>query len=184
MSLVAQLIVCLLNDALAPQEPLSYVPKTKRKPQCYASFLMQRTLARCATTIMAQIDNIKVQRHYRTPGLPYKGYCHRRKKRKLFPQTSLTGMTTTWDSRSSSSQGIFDSDAQALMLDDGASVCITNDMEDFIEPPKQVDKKVKGIKGHAKATHRGTIKWQIEDDQGLVHVMIIRGAYLIPDAPT
>ena len=82
------------------------------------------------------------------------------------------------------SQGTFDSNAEALMLDDGASACITNNKEDFIEPPKYVDRKVKGIKGHANATHRGTIKWHIEDDQGLVHVMIIRGAYLIPDAPT
>ena len=92
----------------------------------------------------------------------------------------------TWDSNSSPSpsQSIFDSDAQALMLDDGASACITNDKEDFIEPPKRVDKKVKGIKGHAHATHRGTIKWHIEDNRGLVHVMIIRGTYLIPDAPT
>ena len=53
-----------------------------------------------------------------------------------------------------------------------------------MEPPKRVDMKVKGIKGHAKATHKGMIKWHIEDDQGLVHVMIIHGAYLIPDAPT
>ena len=44
--------------------------------------------------------------------------------------------------------------------------------------------KVKGITGHAHATHRGTIKWHIDDDQGLVHVMIIHVAYLIPDAPT
>ena len=91
---------------------------------------------------------------------------------------------TTWENRSSPSQGIFDSDAQSLMLDDGASACITNDKDDFTEPPKRVDKKVKGIKGHAHATHRGTIKWHIEDDRGLVHVMIIRGAYLIPEAPT
>ena len=51
-------------------------------------------------------------------------------------------------------------------------------------PPKRVDRKVKGIKGHANATHRGTLKWYLEDDTGLVHVMIIQGAYLIPDAAT
>ena len=43
---------------------------------------------------------------------------------------------------------------------------------------------VKGIKGHAQATHRGTLKWYIEDDHGLVHVMVITGAYLIPDTTT
>ena len=71
-----------------------------------------------------------------------------------------------------------------LMLDDGASACITNNINDFTESPKRVDRKVKGIKGHARATHRGTVKWYIEDDHGLVHVMIITGAYLIPEATT
>ena len=70
------------------------------------------------------------------------------------------------------------------MVDDGTSACITNDKGDFIEPPKRVDHKVGGIKGHAKATHRGTIKWHVEDDSGLVHVMIVKGAYLIPEAAT
>ena len=32
------------------------------------------------------------------------------------------------------------------MLNDGASACITNDKGDFIEPPKRVDHKVRGIK--------------------------------------
>ena len=34
------------------------------------------------------------------------------------------------------------------------------------------------------ATHRGTLKWHVEDDNGLVHTMLIKGAYLIPDAAT
>ena len=71
-----------------------------------------------------------------------------------------------------------------LMLHDGASACITNDAHDFIEPPKRVDKKVKGIKGHARATHRGTVRWYLEDDNGLVHIMVITGAYLIPGTTT
>ena len=48
----------------------------------------------------------------------------------------------------------------------------------------KVNRKVRGIKRHAKATHRGTLKWYVEDDNGLVHVMVIRGAYLIPEAAT
>ena len=70
------------------------------------------------------------------------------------------------------------------MLDDGVSACITNNKDDFIELPKRVDHKVKGIKGHAKATHQGTLKWHVEDDNGLVHVMVIKDAYLISDAAT
>ena len=96
-------------------------------------------------------------------------------------------MTTTWSNPGASTRPParqFDSDSHDLMLDDGASACITNCKEDFVEPPKRVDRKVKGIKGHADATHRGTIKWYLEDDAGLVHVFHIQGAYLIPDAAT
>ena len=183
MSITAQFILWLVLGTLEPSEPPPYVPRRKRKPLRGSHFL--RTLfTKCTSTIMAQIDNIKARRRYHIHELQYNSYRRRRKKRKLIPPTSITSMMTTRDNRSSPSQGIFDSDAQALMLDDGASACITNDKDDFTEPPKRVDKKVKGIKGHAHATHRGTIKWHIEDDRGLVHVMIIRGAYLIPEAPT
>ena len=89
-----------------------------------------------------------------------------------------------WENGRTASPGTFDSDSQALMLDDGALACITNDKNDFIEPLQWVDRKVKGIKGHAKATHRGTIKWHMEDNNGLVHVMVITGAYFIPEAST
>ena len=96
-------------------------------------------------------------------------------------------MTTTWGNGTfKTPQGSrqFDSDSRALMLDDGTSACITNDKGDFIEPPMKVNCKVRGIKGHAKATHRGTLKWHVEDDNGLVHVMVIREAYLIPEVAT
>ena len=91
---------------------------------------------------------------------------------------------TTWTNDQTAPSGTFNSDLQVVMLDDGTSACITNNKSDFIEPPKRVDRKVKGIKGHANATHRGTLKWHIEDDHGLVHVMVIKGAYLIPDTVT
>ena len=96
-------------------------------------------------------------------------------------------MTSTWSNakKKALSQGKqFDFDSQALMLDDGASACITNNKDDFIEPPKRVDCKVRGINSHAKATHHGTVKWHIEDNNGLVHVMVIKGAYLVPEAAT
>ena len=126
MSLVAQIIICLLIDALAPQEPRPYVPKLRRKPRCHWSLLAESTLAQCFKSDTAQVDQMKVRRHYRTLGFQHYGYRHRRKKRKLVPQASLTGMTTTWNSPSLPAQGTFDSDAQALMLDDGASGCSSN----------------------------------------------------------
>ena len=79
-------------------------------------------------------------------------------------------MTSTWPNRWATPQARdkqFDSDSHTLMLDDGASVCITNCMDDFIESPKRVD-----------------FKWYVEDDSGLEHIMVIKGAFLIPDAAT
>ena len=138
MSLVVQIIMYLIIDTHAPQESRPYVPKQKRKPRHQLSLFMSCTLPQCIKTVTAQVDQIKVRRHYQIPGLHYYGYRHRRKKKKLVPQASLTGMTTTWNSPSFPSQGTFDSDAQALMLDNGASACITKHKAEFIEPPKQV----------------------------------------------
>ena len=184
VSLVAGFITYLILDIFAPQEPLPYVPKAKSKHKYRFTFPIHRAITLNTTSVMTRISNMKVRRHYRPPGLRYSGHRHRRKKGKPTLNTALTGMTTTWAGERTPSQGTFDSDSQALMLDDGASACITNNKEDCIEPPKCLDRKVKVIKGHANATHRGTLKWHIEDDQGLVHVMVIRGAYLIPDAAT
>ena len=127
---------------------------------------------------------MKVQRRRRPPRLYSYSFRPRRKKYKSGLHPPMVSMTTTWAQNSDTSPSRFDSDSQALMLDDGASACITNDKNDFTEPPRRVDRKVKGIKGHAKATHRGSIKWHLEDDNGLVHVMVISGAYLIPEACT
>ena len=69
----------------------------------------------------------------------------------------------------------FDSDSQTLMVDDGASACITNDKNDFIGNPKTISRKVNGMNGQAQATHRGTVRWLIEDDKGMTHVFTING---------
>ena len=78
----------------------------------------------------------------------------------------------------------FDSDTQFLMIDGGASACIMNLKEDFIDEPLKISRKVKGIKGHARATQRGTVRWLVEDDNQLVHAMTIQGVYLVPEATT
>ena len=142
-----------------------------------------RLMARLEKTIL----NMKVRRSYQPPKPWTFVRRTRQKKHRRASLAQVTNMTSTWfnpgaATRPSARQ--FDSDSHDLMLDDGASACITNCEDDFVEPPKRVNRKVKGIKGHADATHRGTIKWYLEDDAGLVHVLIIRGAYLIPDAAT
>ena len=175
--------MCLIFDAVAPKDQPTYVPRRRQKHWNVLSTSLFQVLDQGASIIMERINNMRVKRRARPPQLRYSGYRPKRKKSKYTPHTPLTSMTTTW-SREQIAKARFDSGAQSLMLDDGASACITNDINDFIHPPQKVDKMVKGIKGHAQATHRGTVKWYIEDDYGLVHVMIITGTYLIPETTT
>ena len=75
--------------------------------------------------------------------------------------------TTTFERQVGSSHvqaSHFDSDSQTPNVDDGASACITNDKNDFIGTLKTISGKVNGINGQAQATHRGTVRWLIEDD--------------------
>ena len=184
LMIVSGIITYLIFDSLLPQEPPPYLPRKRRCRNSQISNTILKVINDGINTITKGIDNMKVQRQRRPLGLNNYRFRPRRKKYKSSIHASLTGMTTTWAQDSNASPIMFDSDSQALMLDDGTSACITNDKNDFTEPPRQVDRKVKGIKGHAEATHRGTIKWHLEDDNGLVHVMVITGAYLIPEACT
>ena len=149
---------------------------------------MIKRLRACAEPLVTAIMRLKVRRRQRRQRSQRAGPRRRRYMkvpRDHLLQDSIPVMTTTWEDNVSKPLGKqFDSDSRTLMIDDGASACITNDKGDFIEPPKKVNRKVRGIKGHAKATHRGTIKWHVEDDTGLTHVMLIKGAYLIPEAAT
>ena len=88
--------------------------------------------------------------------------------------------TTTFEKQVGSSHvqaSHSDSDSQTLMVNDGASACITNDKNAFIGTPKTIIRKVNGINGQAHTTHRGTVRWLIEDDKGMTHVFTINGTY-------
>ena len=68
-------------------------------------------------------------------------------------------------------------------MDNCASRCITNSMEDYMEPPSKVKVTVKGIGGSASATYVGTVKWTIEDDAGMHHDLIIPNMHFNASAP-
>ena len=67
----------------------------------------------------------------------------------------------------------FDSDSFDIAIDNCASQCITNNKEDFIGTPKKVNHTVHGV-GTAPITLQGTVSWAIEDDDGVVHDMVIK----------
>ena len=181
------ILITLDGDDNGEKQP--YVPKRLRPPKYLWIKSMLKPMCLCADFVTYKIANMKVRRKYHPQGPRITGL--RRRWYKKVPRDrllhdSIPVMTTTWEDNVSKTPlgRLFDSDSRTLMIDDGASACITNDKGNFIEPPTKVNRKVRGIKGHAKATHRSTIKWHVEDDTGLTHVMIIKGAYLISEAAT
>ena len=69
------------------------------------------------------------------------------------------------------------------MIDNGASACITNNLKDFVGRSHRINQQIKHIAGHAQATHRGTVRWKIEDDTGKVHSININITYYMAGMP-
>jgi hypothetical protein len=59
----------------------------------------------------------------------------------------------------------YDSDSFQIAIDNCATSCFTNNLEDFVGTPTKVTTNITGI-GKAKATFVGTARWMIVDDQG------------------
>ena len=179
--LTFSVLLVITLDGYGSEEKHPYVPKRFRPPKNVRIKSMLKPMCLCADLFFNKIANMRVRRKYCSQGPRVAGPRRRWYKKVLWDRLlhdSIPVMTTTWeDSVSKTPSGRqFYSDSRTLVIDDGASACITNDKGDFIEPPTKVNRKVRGIKGHAKATHRGTIKWHVEDDTSLTHVMIIMGA--------
>jgi hypothetical protein len=78
----------------------------------------------------------------------------------------------------------FDTDSRELRIDNCASRCITNSLKDFVSPPIPAhNRRVQGINGYTNSLVRiGTIRWEIEDDEGRVHDLIIPESIYLPEA--
>ena len=74
--------------------------------------------------------------------------------------------------RSGMSTVRYDSDSFQIAIDNCATSCFTNDLEDFIDTPRATYTKILGI-GQATSTFIGTVKWLIVDDNGRRHELII-----------
>ena len=78
----------------------------------------------------------------------------------------------------------FDTDAKAIRIDNCASYCISNDKKDFITPLKKINKKLKGLGGTLADIYSGTIKWSIEDDDGVPHDLVIPNGLYVKYSPS
>ena len=78
----------------------------------------------------------------------------------------------------------FDTDTKTIRIDNCSSYCISNDKRDFIMPLKRINKKLKGLGGTLTEVYSGTIKWSIEDDDGVSHDIVIPNGLYIKDSPS
>jgi hypothetical protein len=79
----------------------------------------------------------------------------------------------------------YDSDSGPLIVDNGCSASISPHREDFVGKLTPVRTRVGGFGGGSVgATHRGTIRWAIQDDFGMIYQIFVKNSYLCPGAPS
>jgi len=79
----------------------------------------------------------------------------------------------------------FDTDSFPRLVDNCCSKSITNNIKDFIDPPRSTMTKIKGYNGLSTQPFLiGTVKWPIRDDKGKVHEFLLPNTYYAPDAET
>jgi hypothetical protein len=78
----------------------------------------------------------------------------------------------------------FDTDSFDIMIDNCCSHTLTNDINDYIEPPVKSSVRVRGYNGSTNSTMVGTVKWKIKDDKGKIHSFILPNTYYSPSVET
>ena len=144
------IVLLLLTEAHAPEEPKVYVPKKQRPPESWWIKASLHASNRFLDAVEKMIMNIKTRRRYRPRQPRTCGRCTRQKKQRSVAFTQVINMTSTWSNQWPAPRvhaRQFDSDSYKLMLDDGASACITNCKEDFVEPPQARGPEGKRKKG-------------------------------------
>ena len=82
-----------------------------------------------------------------------------------------------------SNQAVFDSDSFDVLVDGGATSCISNSLSDFVKPPKASPVRVKGFNGTTSPTRVGTVAWNLLDDSGHKRTLRIQNTYYVPACP-
>ncbi len=78
----------------------------------------------------------------------------------------------------------FDSDSFPIMVDNGASYSISNDLKDSITPPTRLGPKIQGFAGSSTTSLIGTVEWHVQCDNGLVHTITLPNTSNVPQAET
>jgi hypothetical protein len=75
-------------------------------------------------------------------------------------------------------------DSYEILIDNCCSHSLTNDINDFIEPPGKSKVGIRGYNGQTTSTMLGTVKWKIQDENGKIHSFILPDTYYSPTVET
>ena len=78
----------------------------------------------------------------------------------------------------------FDTDAGLIGIDNRCSRCISHVVDDFVGPPRDSNRVIKGHGGsRTTGVKVGTIKWKWEDDAGAIHTHLMPNSCHAPPTP-
>ena len=94
--------------------------------------------------------------------------------------TRISNGNSSQTPRLSAFTTVFDTDANAIGIDNRCSACLSNDINDFIGPVTKTNRRIKGFGGEALMdVYMGTIIWKWLDDEGLEHRFKILKSYYV-----
>ena len=73
----------------------------------------------------------------------------------------------------------FDFDSFTIRVDNCASRSISNDIKDFVSPLTPEKGTIKGLTGSTSGLMKGTIRWNIQDDNGINREVLLPKAKLL-----
>ena len=79
---------------------------------------------------------------------------------------------------------MFDTDAKLIRIDNCASYSISNDPADFATKLKPVKRRLKGLGGMISEIQTGTIRWEIQDDDGMRHTIKLPNSLYVKSSPS
>lgn len=101
------------------------------------------------------------------------------KKGTLYVNQALMAMQAT--GKDDSEAETFDVDSGPVGIDNRASACMSHIIQDFVGPVTSTNRVVKGFGGtRVSNIKKGTIRWKLEDDRGMVHTFLIPNSYYVP----
>jgi hypothetical protein len=97
--------------------------------------------------------------------------------------TDLARANAAVSTTTSHRRAVFDANSFNILIDGGATACISNALSDFIKLPRTSTVQVKGFNGATSSTRVGTVRWSILDDTGKTRTVEVRNTYYVPECP-